>query len=92
MGVSSSDPFVPRLEAIYEKGNKEQKNYLGSLKLYCQEKNPKIKYKFKTSKFPGFNLNLLYKSKSYVIEERFDGTEAAVMYNGDIILRILKEN
>ena len=92
MGVSSSDPYVPRVEAIYENGNKEQKKYLDSLKLYCQEKNPKIKYKFKTSKFPGFNVNLLYKGKSFIIEERFDGTEAAVMYNGDIIIRMLKEN
>ena len=92
MGCLSSDSNAAILEAIYENGNDEHKNYLGSLKTYCKDKNLNLRYKFKASDSPGFNLTLYYNGQTHILEEKFDGTEAAVMYNGNMIESILTKN
>ena len=91
MGASSSDPYIPRLEAIYEKGNGEHKTYLNKLKSSCQEINPKVKYNFRASKFPGFNIELDYKGKTHIFEERFDGTDASILFITNMIAQMTKE-
>ena len=91
MGASSSDPYVPRLEVVYQKGNAEHKVYLNKLKSQCQEINPKVKYNFRTSKFPEFIVSLDYKGKTHLFEERFDGTDASIMYITNMIKEMTKE-
>ena len=92
MGCLNDNPYATRLEAIYEDGNVEHKAFLNSLKLSCKEKNLSLKYKFMASKSSGFNLTLYHNGQTHIIEERFDGTEASLLYNVNLIERILNSN